>query len=50
MSATMLRQGGQVQLEQSDMRLAWSMGRMAKGQFSHTKMKEMEQQITKARA
>jgi len=31
MSATMARQGGQVQQEQSDMRLALNMDKMAKG-------------------
>jgi hypothetical protein len=30
MSATMARQGGRVQLEQSDMRLALNMAKMAK--------------------
>jgi len=34
MSATMARQGGRVQLEQSDMRLALNMAKMAKGRFS----------------
>ena len=34
MSATMARQGGRVQLEQSDMHLALNMGRMAKEGFS----------------
>jgi len=33
MSATMARQGGWVQLEQSDMRLALNMAKMAKGGF-----------------
>jgi len=33
MSATMARQGGRVQLEQSDMRLAWNMAKTAKGGF-----------------
>ena len=33
MSATMARQGGRVQLEQSDMRLALNMAKMAKGGF-----------------
>ena len=31
MSATMARQGGRVQLEQSNMRLALNMAKMAKG-------------------
>jgi hypothetical protein len=34
MSATMARQGGRVQLEQSDMRLALIMAKMAKEGFS----------------
>ena len=34
MSATMARQGGRVQLEQSDMRLALNMAKMAKRGFS----------------
>jgi len=34
MSVTMARQGGQVQLKQSDMRLALNMAKMAKGGFS----------------
>ena len=34
MSATMAEQGGRVQLEQSDMRLALNMAKMAKGGFS----------------
>jgi len=33
MSATMVRQGGCAQLEQSDMRLAFNMAKMAKGGF-----------------
>jgi hypothetical protein len=33
MSATMARQGGRVQLEQSDMRLALNMAKMAKEGF-----------------
>jgi len=38
MSATMARRGGQVQLEQSDMRHALNMAKMAKGGFSHAAM------------
>jgi len=34
MSATMARQGGRVQLEKSDMRLALNMAKMARGGFS----------------
>jgi len=36
MYATMARQGGRVQLEQSDMHLALNMSKIAKGGFSHT--------------
>jgi len=36
MSGTMARQGGRVQLEQSDMRFALKLAKMAKGGFSHT--------------
>jgi len=42
MSATMARQGGRVQLEQSDMRLALNMAKIAKGGFSHTAIEETE--------
>jgi len=44
MSATMARQGGWVQLEQSDMRLALNMAKMAKGGFSRTAIEETQQQ------
>jgi len=47
MSATMARQGGWVQLEQSDMRLALNMAKMAKGGFSRTAIEEMQQLIKK---
>jgi hypothetical protein len=40
MSATMARQGGRVQLEQSDMRLALNMVKMAKVGFSHAAIEE----------
>jgi len=50
MSATMARQGGRVQLEQSDMRLAWNMAKMAKGGFSRTAIEEMQYMIKKPRA
>jgi len=50
MSATMARQGGLVQLEQSDMRLALNMAKMAKGGFSQAAVKEMQQLIKKPRA
>jgi len=42
MSATMLRQGGQVQLEQSDMRLALNMAKMAKGGFLCSAIEETQ--------
>jgi histone H3/H4 len=47
MSATMARQGGRVQLEQSDMRLAFNMAKMAKGEFSRAAIEEMQQLIKK---
>jgi len=49
MSATMARQAGRVQLEQSDMRLALNMAKMAKGRFSRTAMEEEKQLIKKSR-
>jgi len=45
MSATMARQGGRVQLEQSDMPLALYMAKMAKVRFSHTIKEETQQLI-----
>jgi len=42
MSATMARQGGRVQLEQSDMRLALNMTKMANGGFSSAAIEEMQ--------
>jgi len=42
MSATMASQGGRVQLEQSDMRLALNMATMSKGGFSGTATEEMQ--------
>ena len=50
MSATMARQGGRVQLEQSDMRLALNMANMAKGGFSRAAVKETQYLIKKPRA
>jgi len=50
MSATMARQGGRVQLEQSNMRLALNMAKMAKGGFSHPAIEEKQQQVKKPRA
>jgi hypothetical protein len=45
----MARQGGRVQLEQSDMRLALNMGKMAKGGISRAAIEEMQQLINKPR-
>jgi len=50
MSATMARQGGWVQLEQSDMRLALNMAKMAKWGFSSAAIEETQQLIKKPRA
>jgi len=50
MSATMGRQGGRVQLEQSDMRLALNMATMAKEGFSRATIKETKYHIKKPRA
>jgi hypothetical protein len=47
MSATMARQGGRVQLEQSDMRLALNTGKMATGGFSRARIAETQQLIKK---
>jgi hypothetical protein len=47
MSATMARQGGRVQLEQSDMRLALSMAKMAKEGFSRAAIEETKYLIKK---
>jgi hypothetical protein len=41
MSATIARQGGHVQLEQLDMRLALNMVKMAIGGILHSAIKEM---------
>jgi len=49
MSATMVIQGGRVQLEQSDMRLAVNMATMAKPGFPRAAMGETQQEITKPR-
>jgi hypothetical protein len=45
MSGTMGRQRGQVRLEQSDMRLAVNMAKMAKCGFSRAPREEMQQLI-----
>jgi len=50
MSATMARQGGRVQLEQSGMRLALNMAKMAKGGFSRAAREETQYLIKKPRA
>jgi len=50
MSATMARQGGRVQLEQSDMRLALNMAKMAKGGFLRAAIEEMQHLMKKPRA
>jgi len=50
MSATMARQGGWVQLEQSDMRLALNVAQMAQGGFLHAAMEETQQPIEMPRA
>jgi len=47
MSATIARQGGRVQLEQSDMQLASSLAEMAKGGFSRGAIGETQFQIKK---
>ena len=46
----MARQGGRVQLEQSDMRLALNMAKMAKGRFSRAAIEETQHLIKKPRA
>jgi len=50
MSATMARQGGRVQLEQSDMRVALNMAKMAKEVLSRPAIVEIHQLITKPHA
>jgi len=49
MFATMARQGGRVQLEQSDMRQALNMAKMAKGGFSRAAIEETQFLIEKPR-
>ena len=49
MAATMARQGGRVQLEQSDMRLALNMAKMAKGGFLRAAVENTQQLIKKPR-
>jgi hypothetical protein len=50
MSATMTRQGGQVQMEQSNMCPALNMAKMAKECGSHTAIEVTKYQIRKPRA
>jgi len=50
MSATMARQGGRVQLEQSNMRLALNMAKMAKEGCSRAAIEETKYLIKKPRA
>jgi len=47
MSATMAREGGWVQLEQSDMRLALNMAKMAKGGVSRSAIEKTQFLIKK---
>jgi hypothetical protein len=49
MSATMARQGGRVQLEQSNMRLALNMAKMAREGFLRAAIKETKYLIKKLR-
>jgi hypothetical protein len=46
----MARKAGRVQLEQSDMRLALNMAKMAKGKISRAAIEETQQLINKPRA
>jgi len=50
MSATMARQADWVQLEQSDMRLALNLAKMAKGGFLRAALEESQLLIKKPRA
>jgi len=50
MSAIMARPGGRVQLDQSDMRLAFNMAKMARRGFSRAKLQKTQQQTKKAPA
>jgi len=50
MSATMARQGGRVQLEQSNMCLAFNMAKMADGGFLRAAIEETQYLIQKPRA
>jgi len=48
-SPTMARQGGRVQLEQSDIRLALKITKLAKGWFSRAAVEETQYLIEKPR-
>jgi hypothetical protein len=50
MSTTMARQGGRVQLQQSDMRLGLNMAKMAKEGFSRDAIEETKYLIKKPHA
>jgi len=50
MSATMARQGGRVQLEQSDMRLALNLAKLAKQGFSRAAIEEQKYHLKKQSA
>jgi len=50
MSATMARQGGRVQLEQSDMRLPLNMAKMGKEGYSRAAIEETKYLIEKPHA
>jgi len=50
MSATIARQRGRVQLEQSDMRLAFNMAKLGKGGFSRAAIEETQFLIKQPRA
>jgi len=50
MPATMARQGGQVQLEQSNMRLVLDMAKMAKEGFSRAAIEKTKYLMKKSRA
>jgi len=47
MSATLARQGGRIQLEQSNMLLAWNMAKLGDGGFLYTAMEEIQYLITR---
>jgi hypothetical protein len=49
MSGTMARQGGRVQLEQTDIQLAMNLANMAKGGFSRAAIEETQYLIQTSR-